>query len=202
MTEPTQGPATPFKPVHGEQSNPTVTRTATVNVGGRNAAAGYPSGGNQTVSSSASAQTPGADSAALPTAPANGGQRPAAAASKGPRRVKLVLSRIDPWSVMKLSFLLSIAVGIAIVTATWVIWTVLNSMGVFASVISVIEEIDAMNQFGPLLEYVELSRIISAATVIAVADVVIMTVIATLGAFIYNLVAAMIGGLHVTFTDE
>lgn len=125
-----------------------------------------------------------------------------ATAPRGPRRVRLVLSRVDPWSVMKLSFLLSIAVGIMIVTATWVIWTALNSMGVFAALIEIIEEIEAMNQFGPLLEYLELSRILSAATVFAVADIIILTVLATLGAFIYNLVAAMIGGLHVTFTDE
>lgn len=120
----------------------------------------------------------------------------------GPRRVRLVLSRVDPWSVMKLSFLLSIALGIGIVVATWVLWQVLNNMGVFASIIGIVDEVGAMNQFGPLLEYLELSRVLSAATVFAVADIVLVTAIATLGAFVYNLVAAMVGGLHVTFTDE
>src|SRR5699024_2329159 len=37
--------------------------------------------------------------------------------TSGPRRVRLSVARVDPWSVMKLSFLLSIAVGIGIVVA-------------------------------------------------------------------------------------
>lgn len=120
----------------------------------------------------------------------------------GPRRVRLAISRVDPWSVMKLSFLLSIAVGIGIVVAAALVWTVLNQMEVFAEIRSVIEDAGALNQFGKILEYFEFSRVLSVATVIAVVDVVLMTALATLGAFIYNLVAAMVGGLHLTLTDD
>lgn len=120
----------------------------------------------------------------------------------GPRRVRLAVSRVDPWSVMKLAFLLSIAVGIGIVVATATVWSVLNEMEVFAEIRQVVEEAEAMNQFGPILEYLEFSRVISVATVIAVVDIVLMTALATLGAFIYNLVAAMVGGLHLTLTDD
>lgn len=120
----------------------------------------------------------------------------------GPRRVRLAVSRIDPWSAMKLAFLLAIAAGIALVAATSVVWWVLNSMGVFGDIRSVIEEAEAMVQFGKILEYFEFSRVISVATVIAVVDIVLWTALATLGAFIYNIVAAMVGGLHLTLTDE
>ncbi|WP_027286501.1 DUF3566 domain-containing protein [Ruania albidiflava] len=130
--------------------------------------------------------------------------RPASSGSvdTGPRRIRLAVSRIDPWSVMKLSFLLSIAIGIGIVVATAVVWGVLNSMEVFATVQDLIEQMGAMEQFGGMLEYVEFSRVISVATVIAIVDVVLLTALCTLGAFIYNLVAAMVGGLHLTLTDE
>lgn len=120
----------------------------------------------------------------------------------GPRRIRLAVSRVDPWSVMKLSFLLSIAIGIGIVVATAVVWGVLNSMEVFANIQGLIEDMGAMEQFGELLEYVEFSRVISVATVVAIVDVVLLTALCTLGAFIYNLVAAMVGGLHLTLTDE
>ena len=103
---------------------------------------------------------------------------------------------------MKLSFLLSIAIGIGIVVATAVVWGVLNSMEVFAKIQGLIEDMGAMEQFGELLEYVEFSRVISVATVVAIVDVVLLTALCTLGAFIYNLVAAMVGGLHLTLTDE
>src|SRR5699024_2744468 len=95
--------------------------------------------------------------------PAAGATQPAAATGEdtGPRRIRLVVSRVDPWSVMKLSFLLSIALGIATVVATAVVWGVLNSMGVFAKIQGLIQDIGAMEQFGQLLEYVEFSRVIS-----------------------------------------
>ena|SRR5699024_1365822 len=135
--------------------------------------------------------------------PAGGAAQPAPAAEDtGPRRIRLVVSRVDPWSVMKLSFLLSIALGIATVVATAVVWGVLNSMGVFAKIQGLIQDIGAMEQFGQLLEYVEFSRVISVATVIGIVDVVLFTALCTLGAFLYNLVAAMVGGLHTTLTDE
>ena len=103
---------------------------------------------------------------------------------------------------MKLAFLLSIALGIALVVATATVWTVLNQLEVFASIRQIIEEAEALNQFGPLLEYLEFSQVLSVATVIAVVDIVLLTALATLGAFVYNLVAAMVGGLHLTLTDD
>lgn len=120
----------------------------------------------------------------------------------GPRRVRLTVSRVDPWSIMKLSFLLSIALGIILVVAVALVWTVLNEMEVFAKIHGIVDDIGAQRQFGQLLEYLEFSRVISAATVVAVVDIVLLTALATLGAFIYNFVAAMVGGLHLTLTDD
>ncbi len=45
------------------------------------------------------------------------------------RKARLRLSRIDPWSVMKTAFLFSIAAGIVLVVAVYVIWTVIGSSG-------------------------------------------------------------------------
>lgn len=133
-------------------------------------------------------------------APADEGQ--SAKGLPGPRRVRLTVSRVDPWSVMKLSFLMSIALGIVLVVAVGLVWTALNEMEVFAKIRSVVDDIGAQRQFGQLLEYLEFSRVLSAATVIAVVDIVLLTALATLGAFIYNFVAAMVGGLHLTLTDD
>ena len=63
--------------------------------------------------------------------PTGGAPRPA---MTGPRRVKLTVSRADPWSVMKMSFLISVAIGIAGVAMVAVLWLVLNGMGVFSDI--------------------------------------------------------------------
>ncbi|MFP5334519.1 MAG: DUF3566 domain-containing protein [Actinomycetes bacterium] len=135
-------------------------------------------------------------------------QRPTAASSRpgaqqtyGPRRVRLTVSRVDPWSVMKLAFLLSVAIGIAIVVAAGVLWTVLDGMGVFTDVNGVVGQILDDATFD-VNDYVGFSKVVSLATVIAVVDVVLLTAIATLGAFLYNLAGALVGGLHVTLTDD
>ncbi|WP_454084533.1 DUF3566 domain-containing protein [Georgenia sp. Marseille-Q6866] len=132
---------------------------------------------------------------------AAGEARPASRPASGPRRVRLSVARVDPWSVMKLSFLLSIAVGIGIVVAAAAMWFVLDSMHVFADVEELLVTLDSEN-FLRLMDYVQFDRVISMAAIIAVVDVLLLTALSTLGAFLYNIVAALVGGVHLTLTDD
>lgn len=122
--------------------------------------------------------------------------------SGGARKVRLAVARIDPWSVMKLSFLLSVAIGIMIVVAAAVVWQTLDSMAVFTSVNETIATIADDPEFFNLLEYAAFPRVLSLATMIAVVDVVLLTALSTIGAFLYNIVAALVGGVTVTLTDD
>ena len=61
-------------------------------------------------------------------------RRTPSAPSRAPRRARLRLSRIDPWSVMKVSFLLSIAFGIVTVVSVFMVWSVLGAAGVWSSI--------------------------------------------------------------------
>ena len=140
--------------------------------------------------------------AAAPAPAPKAAPKPVAKGPSGPRQVRLSVSRIDPWSVMKLGFLLSVAFGIATVVAAAVGWRVLDSMGAFAELNSLVERLQAVEQFGPLLEYLKLKNVMSIATVIAIVNVALITALSTLGAFLYNIVAALVGGLHMTLTDD
>jgi hypothetical protein len=158
-------------------------------------------GGPRTATTERTEQARAAGQAAeqpQPTAPpvASSVPRPGA-----PRRVRLTVARVDPWSVMKLAFLLSVAIGIALVVAAALLWTVLEGMGVFADVSRVVGEIIGDPAFD-LAAWVGFSKVVSAMTVIAVVDVVLITAISTLGAFLYNISAALVGGLHVTLSDD
>ncbi|WP_307835961.1 DUF3566 domain-containing protein [Phycicoccus sonneratiae] len=153
---------------------------------------------------------------AAPTRPApagrtgearTGGERPVSQSGGAPRpssrRVRLTVSRIDPWSAMKISFLLSVALGIALVIATVVLWTVLDAMGVFDQVNGVIGQVvqDGGSKFD-ILDFIGFTRVVSLSIVIGVVDVILFTAIATLGAFLYNVSAALVGGVQLTLTDD
>lgn len=121
------------------------------------------------------------------------------------RRARLVLARVDPWSVMKLSFLLAVALAVVAFVAVFVLWTVLDTMGVFDSVGQSVESVTRSSdnaQGIDILDYVGLGRVLSLTMVLAGVNVVLMTALCTLGAFLYNMAASLVGGLHVTFTED
>ncbi|GEL99916.1 membrane protein [Cellulomonas terrae] len=130
------------------------------------------------------------------------GRIPTIGSHGAPRRVRLAISRVDPWSVMKLSFLLSVAIGVMIVVAAAVVWFTLNGLQVFTKADDLVTQITGTESGIDILQYVEFQRIISGATLVAVIDVFLLTALATIGAFLYNIVAALVGGVHVTMTDE
>lgn len=123
----------------------------------------------------------------------------------GPRRVRLAVQRVDPWSVMKISFLVSVALGIAGVVMVTVLWTVLAGMNVFATLNEFITQVtsgeDNAASFD-LMEYVGLGRVAALSTVFGVVNVILLTALATLTAFLYNICSALVGGFHLTLSDE
>ena len=129
---------------------------------------------------------------------------PAANRRATPRRVKLTVSRVDPWSVMKMSFLLSVAVGIAGVVMMAVLWMILSSMGVFADINRTVQDVLSSSNGSrfDLMDYIGLGRVVSLSIVIGVIDVILMTAISTLGAFLYNVCSSLVGGLQLTLTDD
>lgn len=114
-----------------------------------------------------------------------------------------VVQRVDPWSVMKLGFLLSIAIGIMTVIAAALAWLLLDSFQVFSSITQIIGEIDTSSgEFSKLLGYLHFDKIISIATIVAIVNTILLTALMTIGAFIYNIVASLVGGIHVTLVEE
>ncbi|MET8943237.1 DUF3566 domain-containing protein [Streptomyces sp. NPDC004542] len=120
------------------------------------------------------------------------------------RKARLRVAKADPWSVMKVSFLLSIAIGICTVVASAVLWMVLDAMGVFSTVGGQISEATGSTESTgfDLQAFLSLPHVLTFAAVIAVIDVVLATALATLGAFIYNLSAGFVGGIELTLAED
>jgi hypothetical protein len=120
------------------------------------------------------------------------------------RKARLRVAKADPWSVMKVSFLLSIALGVCTIVAACVLWMVMDAMGVFSTVGGTISEATGSNESNgfDLQSFLSLPNVLLFTTIIAVIDVVLATALATLGAFIYNLSAGFVGGVELTLAED
>ena len=121
------------------------------------------------------------------------------------RKARLRLARLDPWSVMKTAFLFSIAAGIMLVVAVYVVWTVIGSSGLFDSVNEIVKSVvSTPGDTTPFRveEYANTQKVMGVAALLACVDVVIFTALATLGSFLYNLAATMLGGLEITLAED
>ncbi|QWC86373.1 DUF3566 domain-containing protein [Nocardioidaceae bacterium] len=139
------------------------------------------------------------------TAPAGGAAPSKATTNKRPtRRARLRLTRLDPWSVAKTAFLLSIALGVMTVVAVALVWGVLDAAGVWDSINAMVYQVigsESSTDFD-VENYLGTSRIVGFTLIVAGINVVLLTAIATLAAFLYNLGAALLGGIEVTLAED
>jgi hypothetical protein len=120
------------------------------------------------------------------------------------RRAKLRIVRLDPWSVTKTAFLLSIAFGVMCVVAVFLIFSIMSASGLWDSVNTTIQGVvdQRPSEAFDIKDYVGMSRVMGITMLVAAIDVVIITALATLGAFIYNMSASLLGGVEVTLAED
>ncbi|MGQ7295798.1 DUF3566 domain-containing protein [Quadrisphaera sp. KR29] len=181
-------------------ARPSSAATAPLPGSSRTPAAG--STGSAGSAAPAAARPAGQASAARAAEHPEAGHAAPAPAADAPRRVRLSLSRVSLWSVARLAFLLSVALGIIAVVAVTVLWSVLNGMGVFSQLDSVISDVVGSESEFRLADLLSLSRVLSVTVFLAVVDVVLLTLISTLGALLYNLASGLVGGVRLTLSDD
>jgi len=142
---------------------------------------------------------------AVPVRPAAGTRPPVRAEQRGAaraparRRARLALRRVDPWSVFLLSFLVSVFLAFVLVVAVLVLYTLLDALGVLNSIDTFARDLEIVDPDQSLLG---LGRVLGITAAIALVDIVLLTVLATLGAFLYNLCAALTGGVEVVLVER
>jgi Transmembrane domain of unknown function (DUF3566) len=126
-----------------------------------------------------------------------------AAASRGPRRARLNVKRIDPWSVMKFAFAVSLVLFIVVIVATAVLYLALDAMGVVKSVNDNLADlISAGGGSGGEGFTITARGVLGTSMVVGLINVVLFTALATLGAFVYNVCADLVGGIEVTLAER
>lgn len=122
-------------------------------------------------------------------------------AGRGPRRARLVLRRLDPWSVMKFSFAVSLVLFVVMIVATAVLYLALDQMGVFESVNKMLNDTLNNNGSGGGLRITAIG-VIGTSALLGAVGIVLITALGTLGSFVYNVCADLVGGVEVTLAEK
>ncbi len=120
----------------------------------------------------------------------------------GPVRAAMQIRRIDPWSALKVSLVLSVTLFFVWMIAVAFLYLVLGGMGVWSKLNSNVGDLltSASGQAGG--ELVSSGTIFGGAALIGLVNIVLMTAMATVGVFIYNLTTDLVGGIEVTLADR
>lgn len=121
--------------------------------------------------------------------------------TRGPVRASMQIRRIDPWSTLKVSLMLSVALFFVWMIAVAFLYLVLGGMGVWAKLNSNVGDL-LNNTSGSGGELVSSGTIFGGAVLIGLVNIVLLTAMSTIGAFIYNLATDLIGGIEVTLADR
>jgi hypothetical protein len=120
---------------------------------------------------------------------------------QGPVRASMQIRRIDPWSTLKVSLVLSAALFFVWMIAVAFLYLVLGGMGVWSKLNSNVGDLLTSNS-GTGGELVSSGTIFGGAALIGLVNIVLLTAMATAGAFIYNLTTDLVGGVEVTLADR
>ncbi len=125
-------------------------------------------------------------------------QRPA-------RKARLRLSKVDPWSVMKTSLMFSVAAAIVVFIAVALVWSLVEASGsleklqdAFTALFGNADGTGAIQ----VSSYIDIWRVLGFTALMGAINVFLMTAMATLGAFLYNLSSSILGGLEITLAED
>lgn len=119
---------------------------------------------------------------------------------RGPLRATMQLRSIDPWSTLKISLLLSVALFFVWLVAVGIIYLVLDGMGVWTRLNTGVTDIIATSDSTATL--IGPGQVFGVAAIIGIINVVLFTAMTTIGSFIYNMSADVVGGVEVTLADR
>ena len=132
-----------------------------------------------------------------------GGTRHKASSKRSSRQAHLTIARVEPWSVMKFSFVVSLVAFVILFVAVSVIYGTLSALGVFTSLQHVVQSVTSSQDSSGVnaAKWFTASRILSYTALLGALNIVLITAMCTIGAVVYNLTSRLIGGVEVTLRE-
>ncbi len=115
-------------------------------------------------------------------------------------RVRRIVRRVDPWTVLKVAFIIYMVAAFAFILASVMFWEVVERSGIPQKITDFLIQITLLDEgeapFSNTEQFIRLSAIL------AVAWAVLSCALTTLAAVMYNLVADVVGGIEVVLLEE
>lgn len=119
-----------------------------------------------------------------------------------PRRASLQLRYLEPWSVLKVSLVLSVAGFLAWMVAVGVLYSILGGMGVWDQLNGTYSDLTSVSDPQASEDLISAGGVFGVAALVGLVNIVLITAMCTVGAFIYNASADLAGGIEVTLSER
>ena len=118
--------------------------------------------------------------------------------NRGPRRARLQLRHINPWTVLKFSAVLSIALFFVWLIMVGVLFGVLDGAGIIGKINSAVTTINGPGSKPPVTATI----VFGGAAIIGVVNIILFIALSTIGSIVYNLCADLVGGIEITLSER
>jgi hypothetical protein len=129
-----------------------------------------------------------------------------ASSKRSARQAHLTVARVEPWSVMKFSFVVSLVAFVILFVAVSLLYGALDGLGVFDSLQRLVTSLTSSQSSAGVnaSKWFSASRVLGYTALLGSLNIVLITAMATIGAVVYNLTSRLVGGVEVTLreTDE
>jgi hypothetical protein len=126
-----------------------------------------------------------------------------AKSKRAARQAHLTIARVEPWSVMKFSFVVSLVAFVILFVAVSLLYGVLSAVGVFDSLQRVVTSITSSQASGGVnaKAWFSASKVLGYTALLGSLNIVLITAMATIGSVVYNLTSRLVGGVEVTLRE-
>tara|TARA_B100001778_G_scaffold327178_1_gene324821 strand:+ start:73 stop:672 length:600 start_codon:yes stop_codon:yes gene_type:complete len=115
-------------------------------------------------------------------------------------RVRRIIRKIDPWTVLKVTLVLNFIVSLTVVLGLSILWVLLVNAGVPQGLEDIARRLALLDQDASLVGNIE--TLFTSVVSLAAVYMLTQTALATIGAFFYNLVSDLVGGIEVVVLEE
>jgi len=191
----------------GPSAEKTAEKTAARETGARETAARETAAGGAAIGGTgiggAAVGSTGIGGITAAEAPSRSGPKKKASSKRSARQAHLTVARVEPWSVMKFSFVVSLVAFVILFVAVSLLYGALDGLGVFESLQRLVSSLTSSQGSAGVnaSKWFSASRVLGYTALLGSLNIVLITAMSTIGAVVYNLTSRLVGGVEVTLRE-